>query len=95
MIVIKKEPGQRAVVVEIENDLKALQQAVGGYIEVVYPYKEPVGVICNEEGLLMGLPFNTFIRGYHLFGTILIVGLTEDDFCDVPERYLCKILNAL
>ena len=95
MIAIKKEPGQRAVVVEIENDLKDLQEAVGGYIEVAYPYKEPVGVICNEEGLITSLPFNTYIRGYFLFGTILIVGLTEDDFCDVPEKYLCKLLNVL
>ena len=95
MRVIKKEPGRRAEVVEIENGLKSLQEAVGGYIEVAYPFRGPVGVICKEEGLLLNLPFNTYLRGLYLFGTILIVGLTEDDFCDVPEEYVPKLLGAL
>ncbi len=42
-------------VVEIDNTLKAMQQAVGGDIEAVYPFDDRVTLICNEEGKLMGL----------------------------------------
>ncbi len=42
-------------VAEIDNTLKAMQQAVGGDIEAVYPFDDGVTLICNEEGKLMGL----------------------------------------
>ncbi len=37
---------------------ETLQAAVGGDIQAVYPYEDPVALICNEEGKLMGLPLN-------------------------------------
>ena len=94
MIAIKKEPGRRPVVVEIENDLKPLQDAVGGYIEAVHL---PGGliIICNEEGLINNLPFNTYLAGHYLFGPILIVGDGGEDFADVPEKYLAPLLHVL
>ena len=56
--VLKIAPGQQPQQVEIDNDLKALQQAVGGSIDAVYPFADPVAIICNDEGKLMGLPLN-------------------------------------
>ena len=85
MKVIMKEPRKPAVVTEIQNDLKALQAAVGGYIETVTLVEDLV-VICNEEGRLMGLPWNCTIRGVGFYGTILLVGINGDDFGDVPEE---------
>ena len=41
-------------------------------------------IICNEEGLLIGLPFNTNINGNVYVGTILVVGVKGEDFTDVP-----------
>lgn len=94
MIAIKKEPGKRPVVVEIEDDLKALQEAVGGWIETVtLPYG--LCVICNEEGRIMGLPFNTIFAGIPLVGTFLVVGTKGEDFADVPEKYVPKVLQLL
>ena len=94
MRVIKKEPCRRAEVVEIENDLKALQQAVGGWIEcVTLPYG--LCVICNEEGLLRRLPFNTYFAGIPLVGTFLVVGVDGEEFTDVPEKYVSKVLQLL
>lgn len=58
--VLVYEPGKpTGEVREIANDLPALQAIVGGYIEAVRlePFM-PLMVICNEEGLLMRLPFN-------------------------------------
>ena len=52
--VLKIAPGQYPQQVEIDNDLKALQQAVGGTIAAVYPFADPVAIICNDDGKLMG-----------------------------------------
>ena len=47
---LKIAPGQYPQQVEIDNDLKALQQAVGGTIAAVYPFADPVAIICNDDG---------------------------------------------
>ena len=60
--VLKIAPGQHPQQVEIDNDLKALQQAVGGSIDAVYPFADPVAIICNDEGKLLGLPLNRALR---------------------------------
>ena len=44
--VLKIAPGQYPQRVEIDNDLKALQQAVSGTIAAVYPFADPVAIIC-------------------------------------------------
>ena len=46
------EPEARPKVVTMETGLKPLQEAVGGYIEAVYPFDDPVALIVNEEGKL-------------------------------------------
>ena len=47
---------------EIEPSLKSMQQLVGGPIQAVYPFEEPVALICHEEGKLLGLPLNRALR---------------------------------
>ena len=56
--VLKTAPGQYPQQVEIDNDLKALQQAVGGSIGASYPFEDPVAIVYNDDGKLMGLPLN-------------------------------------
>ena len=57
--VLQIAPGQYPQQVEIDNDLKALQQAVGGSIGASYPFADdPVAVVYNDDGKLMGLPLN-------------------------------------
>mgnify|MGYP000382266717 CR=1 FL=1 len=58
MKVLMVEPGKSPYAAEIESGLKSLQAAVGGDIQAVYPYEDPVALICNDEGKLMGLPLN-------------------------------------
>ena len=48
--VLKIAPGQYPQQVEIDNNLKALQEAVGGTIAAVYPFADPVAIICNDDG---------------------------------------------
>ena len=69
--VLKIAPGQYPQQVEIDNDLKALQQAVGGSIGASYPFADdPVAIVYNEDGLMYDV----------IAGTFLVVGLGEEDF---------------
>lgn len=43
---------------DISPDLKSMQRIVGGSIQAIYPFEEPVVLICNEEGKLLNLPLN-------------------------------------
>ena len=94
MKVIIKEPGQRPRVTEIENSLSALQQAVGGYIETV-TLAEDYCIICNEEGRLQGLPYNLTFGEISFVGTILFVGVAEDEFADLSEQQVEILLKQM
>ena len=62
MQVIMLEPSKAAYLKEIGNDLCSMQESVQGNIEIIYPFEdEYVGLVCNEEGKLNGLPLNRAI----------------------------------
>ena len=94
MTVLVMEPEKAPYTQEIGTDLASLQKAVGGYIQAVYPYEEPVALIVNEEGKLNGLPLNRALRDdsgspYDVAaGTMLIVGLGEEDFCSLTAEQI-------
>ncbi|WFF73460.1 DUF3846 domain-containing protein [Proteiniclasticum sp. QWL-01] len=56
VLIVKPEKAPRMA--SIASDLNSLQQVVGGYIEAVCPYDDPVAIVCHEEGKLIGLPLN-------------------------------------
>ena len=59
MIVLMVEPDTVPCVTDIGSDLSSMQKAVGGLIQVLYPFEdEEVALVCNEEAKLMGLPLN-------------------------------------
>ena len=60
--VLMVEPGQYPRVERIGSDLASLQKAVDGYIEAIYPYDDPVALICGEEAKLEGKPLNRALR---------------------------------
>lgn len=92
--VLVVEPLMEPYVKEIDSGLKSLQMEVGGYIQAVYPFEEPVAIICNEEGKLNGEPLNRALRDEdgHVYdivaGTLLIAGLSEDNFCSLSEAHI-------
>ena len=96
---IKVEPKKRPEVINIENGLESLQTAVDGYIEVLYPWDDLVGVVCNEEGKINGMELNRALTDEDgniydiLAGPFLVVGLTDDDFADIPEDLVDKYLK--
>lgn len=62
MKVLLIAPLEEPRVVELDNTLEAMQKAVGGPIQAVYPFEEPVALICHEEGKLLVLPLNRCLR---------------------------------
>lgn len=62
MRVIVVEPKKKPVVQDIGSDLESMQKTVGGSIEAVYPFDEPMALIANEEGKLLNLPLNRVLR---------------------------------
>ena len=57
-----------------------MQHEVGGHIEAIYPYEDPVALVCNEEGKLEGLPLIRALRDEDgdiydvVAGTFMVVG---------------------
>ena len=84
MKAIRKKSGCAPEIIEVENTLKVLQTEAGGYIETVTIASDVV-VICNEEGVLLGMPYNCQFFGVDFVGPILVVGRNKDEFCDAPE----------
>lgn len=93
------EPGKKPYAKEIDSSLKSLQHEVGGYIEGLYPFEEPVAIVCNEEAKLEGLPLNRALRDdegeiYDIVaGTFLVTGLTDDDFGSLSDDLIQKFSN--
>ena len=86
------EPCKAPYPAEISSGLESLQSQVGGLIQALYI--DDVALICNEEGKLIGLPWNRplFDEDGNLYdviaGTFIVAGLTEDDFGSLSEEQI-------
>ena len=58
MNVLLVEPNADPRAIEIDGSLASMQSLVGGLIEAIYPFSDPIALICNDEGKLTGLPQN-------------------------------------
>ena len=79
MEVLIVEPMKPCYVREISR-LKDMQEIVGGHIEAIYPFKEQVAIIANEEGKILGLPFNRHLSDER--------GVPYDIVCGTSSRRL-------
>ena len=84
MRVLVVEPERRPEVREIDDSLKAMQEIVGGYIQPIYPFDDPIALVCNDEGKLLDLPANRGLRNkdgqiYDIVcGTFFLCGAPPD-----------------
>lgn len=88
MNILVVEAGKRPYAKEISGDLESFQQTVGGYIQAIYPFYDPVALVCEEEALYHPEQrWNRPVERYGVIkGTFFICGLSEDDFDDLsPE----------
>ena len=91
MKILIVEPNRRPRRADIPHELGAMQQTVGGYIQAIYPYDDPVALVCDEEGKLKGYDLNRYIRGVDIIaGTFFVCGLGEEDFTDLPDELADK-----
>lgn len=56
--VVYVQEGKLAETISIENNLKSIQNLVGGNFELLMPFEDEVAIICNDEGKICGLPLN-------------------------------------
>ena len=90
-----KEPGKAPRVEPMfDNDLKAFQEAVGGYIETVTVSTDLV-IICNEEWRLIGLPWNVTAFGVDFGGTIVAAGIKGEEFASLRAIVVPAVLRML
>lgn len=98
MKVLIVEPGRVPRPADVGDDLKSMQKAVGGLIQAVYPFEEPVAIICNEEGKLLGLPLNRFLLDENglvydvIAGTFFLCAAPSDseNFESLSEEQLAR-----
>lgn len=94
--VLKVEPDKAPELIEMKNELEAMQAIVGGYIEVM-PIEEGVAIVCNEEGKMYGAELNRPI--YHggqivdiIAGTFFIAGddISIGEFVSLTDKQIAK-----
>ena len=99
LTVLVVEPMKEPYVKEINPGLHALQTEVGGDIAASYPFDDPVGLVLNDEGKLIGLDLNRSLRDEHgeiydiVAGTFLVVGLGEESFTSLPPELAQKYME--
>lgn len=72
--------------------LHILQNLADGYIEV-YPIREDLLMIIDEESKLKGKPLNFFIPNDYVSGTAVFAGKDGEDFTDCP--YTCGEIEEI
>ena len=91
MKILFVEPGKEAQPAEIQGDLKEMQAIVGGQIQALYPWEDPVALICNDEGKLLRLPLNRMLEDYDVIaGNFFICGIEGDEFVSLSDPLMIK-----
>ena len=99
MTVVACYPGKTAQVIEIDGSLESMQKFVGGCIEPIYPFSDPVAIVCNEEGKINRMELNRalYTEDGTMFdivaGPMFICGLGEEDFTSLQGKLLEKYMD--
>lgn len=96
MTVLAVLPGKAPERMDLDGSLESMQKFVGGTIQAVYPFPDPVAIVCNDEGKLLGLGYNRALRDDDgniydiLCGPFFVCSLGKEDFTSLPEDMLQK-----
>lgn len=85
MKILVVEPNKMPYPKEITGSLESMQKIVGGLITAIYPFPEPIALVCHDEGKLLSLPLNRALREQPdgrildiIAGTFFLCGCPED-----------------
>ncbi len=81
-----KRPNEDPFVTPIDNNLETLKKFIGDKIERITLCSD-FAVICNGNGAFGNEKFNFAIGHHQFFGTVIFVGLKDDEVTHVPCTY--------
>lgn len=91
MKVLIVEPMQPCRTQEIPDTLDAMQAVVGGSLQAVYPFRDKVALICNEDSKNLGLPYNRPLTNDQgipydiLCGTFFLAGQGAENYVSLTD----------
>ncbi|MDR0884527.1 MAG: DUF3846 domain-containing protein [Oscillospiraceae bacterium] len=92
--IVMVEPGKPAYEAEIEDSLRSYQRAVGGNIEVTYPFTDEAVIVSNEEAKCLGMAGNRRIGGDIYAGAFIIIGAgTDGKFASLTDAQIAHYLE--
>ena len=87
-------------IIDLENDLPALQKFVGGYLEPIVLGVGPdfkILLLCNEDGRRLKLPPNRRIGSTTIVGDFFVCRQQGAEFVSIKEAdiaYLAALISA-
>ena len=94
--VLLVKPGQYAEMTTIDAGLSSMQKNVGGNIQAVNYFDEPVTLVCNDEGKINGMELNRAIKDDNgtvidiIAGTFFVCGVGDENFTSLPPEHRAK-----
>lgn len=90
--VLKVEPRKHPVVDTIATDLRSLQNAVDGMIDIIgIPDDSNACILLNDEGKLIGMEGNRYFCNDIIAGVFYICGINENgDLCSLTREQVRK-----
>lgn len=79
--------------VEVDNDLKTLQEIVGGYIEIIYQFPNNLLLVADEEGTLKGKKIN-LVKSSNItlgVGDMFLVNQRAGNFASLTKTQIDSI----
>lgn len=99
MRAILLKPGKAPVECDIENELKPMQQIIGGFIDV-HPYRDNMLFVFNEEGKVLNMPPNLYLNynGYFfdvIAGPVIVLGSAGENMVGLTDEQIKYCLEDL
>ena len=94
IVLVLQSGSTKPVVKEINNNLKDLQEIVGGYIEVI-SFNANLVIIVNEEGKLLNLSPTMRFRNDVLVGNIIFARTEQSEFISLSDQDIERIQRTL
>lgn len=97
--VVYKKPGNKAITIEVLNELKEFQYLIEGYIEVIHiPElgKKEILIICNEEGKIKQFDNNIYCDELNdiLVGNLIAASCDDEgNFTSLDQKQIIQALN--